>query len=382
MVVFGSLNFDHVITVESLPRPGETVSGQSYLTVPGGKGLNQAVTASRQGARVTMVGCVGDDAPGQRLLEVLSGEGIGTGWSRVVPGVASGTALVTVARDGANTVVVSAGANGELSVEEVEAAEPLLGPGTVALAQLEVPMASVRAALSLARARRAVTVLNPAPAPGPLTPAIWSLVDVLVPNEGEALAISGRSTTEDAAAWFLAEGCPAVVITLGERGALVAEGRRPPVVVPAFAVEPVDTTAAGDAFCGALTAALAAGHGLLEAARRGCAAGPWPPPSWALYPACPPPPRSKRSWLGHRGLGLAPDARHFCHMPMAEWAGCSTGGRGVNETASGSPVAAEQGGGGVCRPSAIGCAVRAGSGRADRSATSLSRRAPRATSPG
>jgi ribokinase len=273
VVIVGSLNFDHVISVERLPRPGETVSGHGYIAVPGGKGLNQAVTAARQGAEVAMVGCVGEDASGHRLLQVLSDEGISATCSRTVAGVPSGTALITVASGGANTIVVAPGANHELTPADVGAAEAGLGPGVVVLAQLEVPMVAVQAAFSVARARRTTTLLNPAPAPDHLPPDLLSLVDVLLPNETEALAISGQSTPDGAANWLLERGCGAVVVTLGERGALLARPGERAVVVPAHGVKAIDTTAAGDAFCGALAAALASGENLYDGVRYGCAAG-------------------------------------------------------------------------------------------------------------
>jgi ribokinase len=273
VVVVGSLNFDHVISVEQLPRPGETVSGHGYMAVPGGKGLNQAVTAARQGAEVVMVGCVGDDTSGVRLLQVLSDEGINAKAARTAAGVASGTALITVASGGANTIVVAPGANHELDRADVDQAGQYLRPGTVALAQLEVPIAAVQAAISLARAHGTMTLLNPAPAPAHLSTDLLSLVDVALPNETEALSISGKSTPEEAASWFLDQGCGSVVLTLGERGALLVRPGEMPVLVPAHGVEAVDTTAAGDAFCGALAAALASGELLYDGVRYGCAAG-------------------------------------------------------------------------------------------------------------
>jgi ribokinase len=261
VVVVGSLNVDHVITVDRLPRPGETVSGRQYLDVPGGKGLNQSVTAARQGAQVNMVGCVGDDPAGERLLHVLSDEGISAAGTR------------TVASGGANTIVVAPGANHELGPADVDRAGELFRPGAAVLAQLEVPLSAVQAAFSLARAAGATTLLNPAPAPPSMSRELFSLVDVLVPNETEAHAISGQATPEAAAAWFLERGCGSVVVTLGDRGALVAQPGEAPVTVRAFKVGPVDTTAAGDAFCGALATALVSGMPLSEGVLFGCAAG-------------------------------------------------------------------------------------------------------------
>ncbi len=287
VVIVGSLNFDHVISVERLPRPGETVSGHGYLAVPGGKGLNQAVTAARQGAEVAMVGCVGDDASGQRLLRVLSDEGISAKCSRTVAGVPSGTALITVASGGANTIVVAAGANHELRPADVGGAEAGLRPGVVVLAQLEVPIEAVQAAFSIARARGATTLLNPAPAPDHLPPDLLSLVDVLLPNETEALAISGQRTPDGAASWLLERGCGSVVVTLGERGALLAQPGESAVVVPAHLVQAIDTTAAGDAFCGALAAALASGENLFDGVRYGCAAGALATTAMGALPSLP-----------------------------------------------------------------------------------------------
>jgi ribokinase len=273
VVVVGSLNLDHVVRVERLPVPGQTIAGNGYLSVPGGKGLNQAVTAARQRVPVAMVGCVGDDRAGELLRAVVSGEGISTSALRTVAGVPSGTALITVAKEGANTIVVAAGANGELGAPDIEAASNLLRPGAVLLAQLEVPLAAVEAALLAARQHGATTVLNPAPASGPLPVRLLSLVDVLVPNETEACALSGKPTAREAATWLLAQGCRAVLVTVGEEGALLAQPGSPVLALPAYEVEAMDTTAAGDAFCGVLAVALASGHTLPEAAQRASAAG-------------------------------------------------------------------------------------------------------------
>jgi ribokinase len=287
VVVVGSLNLDHVISVCQLPVPGQTVAGRGYLAVPGGKGLNQAVTAARQGVPVAMVGCVGEDAEGQLLKKVLSVEGVDTTRLRTAGGVPSGTALATVAAGGANTVVVAAGANGELGSQDVQGASELFRQAGALLVQLEVPLSAVRAALGAARACGTTTVLNPAPVDGPLSGDVLSLVDVLVPNETEALALSGRADPHQAAAWLLSQGCGCVLVTLGAQGAMLAGKCRRPVSLPAYDVEAIDTTAAGDAFCGALAAALAAGDDVLPAARRAGAAGALATTVMGAFPSLP-----------------------------------------------------------------------------------------------
>jgi ribokinase len=253
VTVVGSLNVDHALSVPALPAAGETVAAAGYSTGPGGKGLNQAVAAARLGAEVAMVGSVGDDEAGGALLALLDSEGIDRSAVGVLRGETTGMAVVTVGAAGDNTVVVVAGANGT--------APPLPGgPHDLVLAQLEVPMAAVRQALDGA----GTAILNPAPAAAPLPADLLGLVDVLVPNQTEAAALSGREDPADAAELLLAAGCGAVVVTLGAAGVLVATAEQRFSVRPP-AVEVVDTTAAGDAFCGALAARLAAGATLLDA---------------------------------------------------------------------------------------------------------------------
>jgi ribokinase len=280
VVVVGSLNLDHVVTVERLPRPGETVVSSGYVLVPGGKGLNQAVAAARQGVPTAMIGCVGTDRAGEMLAEVLTGAGVALEGVRRVARTPSGVALVTVAPGGINTVVVAAGANEVLSPADVAATSGVVDRAGVVLTQLEVPLATVRAALLAGSDAGAVTVLNPAPAVGELTPELLGLVDVLIPNETEAQLLTGEADPAQAAATLVARGCRAVIVTLGARGALCLESSvsSEAVLLPSFQVAAVDTTGAGDAFCGALAAALVRSGRLVDgalwdAARRGVAAG-------------------------------------------------------------------------------------------------------------
>lgn len=271
LVVVGSLNMDLVVRAERIPAPGETVPGGDLHTYPGGKGANQAVGVARLGARVCMVGRVGDDAHGQALRDHLHAAGVDTAAVLVTPGTASGVALIVVDAAGQNSIVVSAGANGRVAPADLPPG--LFAGASVVLLQFEIPMAAVVRAAERARAAGCRVVLNPAPA-HPLPPGLLPMVDVLVPNEGEAARLAGVPEGDPGAAAraLVDAGAGAVVVTLGASGALVVEGDES-VPVPAFPVTPVDTTAAGDAFVAGLAVALAEGRPLAEAARFGCAAG-------------------------------------------------------------------------------------------------------------
>jgi ribokinase len=271
----GSANTDHVVQVPKLPSVGETVAGAGYFTAPGGKGLNQAVAAARQDASVALIACVGTDDAGDELARVLTAERIDAGGLRRTSQSATGLALITVADSGANTVVVAPLANASLTPDDIDAGAALIEGAGVLLAQLEVPAPAVGRALRLARDAAVTTVLNPAPAPAPgWDGAIdLGLVDVLVPNETEATALTG-SPAEDAGPALLAAGCGTVVVTMGARGALVVSRSEPsPWLVPGFAVSSVDSTGAGDAFCGVLAAGLGAGDPMATALQRAAAAG-------------------------------------------------------------------------------------------------------------
>jgi ribokinase len=266
VAVVGSLNLDLVVRVARLPGPGETVTGSDVFRNPGGKGANQAVAAARLGRRVAMVGCVGDDPAGRELLGSPAGAEVDTDRVRVVVGVPSGTAFITVGDDGENQIVVSPGANARLTTADVAAARAALESAAVTMLQLEIPLEAVAAAAATAAGQ---VVLNPAP-PRELPRDLLAEVDVLVPNRVELAQLAGASVPEAVeAAATLAGRLPAraVVVTLGADGALVVEDGRA-THVPSVPVRPVDTTAAGDAFCGGLADALAGGASLQEAARR------------------------------------------------------------------------------------------------------------------
>jgi ribokinase len=261
--VVGSANVDLVATTDRLPAPGETVLGSSYAEHAGGKGLNQAVAAARAGARTTFVAAIGDDDAGRQLLAVMDADHIDRAALVMRPGTPTGRALIGVSAAGENSIIVVPGANAELTPDAVAEA---VRRARVLLVQLEVPVATVYAALATARESGVLTILNPAPA-RELDADLLALCDVVIPNEHEVELLGGARR-------ILELGARAVVITLGARGAMLCTAEDDDVVVPAFAVHAVDTTAAGDAFCGAFAAAMAAGDvPMLHALRYAAAAG-------------------------------------------------------------------------------------------------------------
>jgi ribokinase len=254
--VIGSANLDLVATAPRAPMPGETVLGRTYAEHAGGKGLNQAVAAARCGARTAFAGAVGDDAAGALLVDVLRADGVDHAALRVVD-APTGRALITVGDDGENSIVVVPGANTAVVADELPAAG-------VVLAQLEIPLDTVAAAFVRARDAGATTVLNPAPA-ARLSAELIASTDVLIPNEHEAGVLGGADALLD-------QGVQHVIVTLGGAGARwhSAAGTRPIAPHP---VTPVDTTGAGDAFCGALCARLAAGDPIATALEWATVAG-------------------------------------------------------------------------------------------------------------
>lgn len=283
VVVVGSANVDAVIELQRFPVPGETVLGRTLQWLPGGKGANQAVAARRLGVPTVAVMAVGDDEFGRQVLATLDAEGADTKHVRPVAGPPTGLAVVSVDDGGENTIVVVPGANARLTPSDVEGIGQLLCEGDVLLLQLEIPVDTSCTAAAIARGRGARVVLNAAPLGGVAAPLddLLALTDVLILNETEARLLAGVPAHEgshDDADWasLAAElsqrGPQAVVLTLGELGAVV-HGPDGGWRQPAFPTEVVDTTGAGDAFCGAVAAALAQAETLPVAVRRGCAAG-------------------------------------------------------------------------------------------------------------
>ncbi len=268
---------DLVTNVARIPAPGETVIGGDLLTVPGGKGANQAVATARLGASTTMVGRVGNDAFAGQLLENLTVAGVDHTYVIKDREAASGVALIAVESSGQNSIVVAPGANSRLSPKDVEQSEAAIRSADLILLQLEVPMASVLRAAQLASKHGVPVILNPAPAQN-LPRELLSLVDFLIPNESETALLTNLPTTsyaeiDVAARKLLQLGVEAVIMTLGERGSLLAQQGKL-THFPAFRPDKVvDTTAAGDAFVGGFATAMAEGRSLAESVLWGNAAG-------------------------------------------------------------------------------------------------------------
>jgi ribokinase len=276
VVVVGSINEDVVLLLSRAPQPGETVTAERSTRRAGGKGANQAVAAARAGATVRMIGRVGDDATGERMLEDLRREGVDADAVRALPGVATGTAYITVTADGENTIVLDPGANARLSADDVTAHRDALAGAAVMLAQLEVPVDTVAAAVRAARDAGVRPVVTLAPAQEVPAELLTGL-DPLLVNEHEAGFLLGvDNVAEDvpgSARRLLDLGPTSVVITLGPQGAVLADSDGVQQL-PALKVhEVVDTTGAGDAFAGVLASALARGASLSEGVQAGLAAG-------------------------------------------------------------------------------------------------------------
>ena len=260
VVVVGSINVDLVVAADHLPRPGETVLGGRFARHFGGKGANQAVAAARAGASVVMIGAVGRDADGDASLAALAAEGIDVSRVRRVDSP-TGVAIIAVAADGENQIVVASGANAEVAEADVALAG-LEGPG-VLLTCLEVPLPTVVAAVAAAARQGLRPIVNPAPAQR-LPPELLGLGPIFTPNRDELLAITGAADLDAALEALAAAGAGAVVVTLGADGALLTSSARR-TRVPGAPVEVVDATGAGDTFSGVLAAWLAEGRSLDDA---------------------------------------------------------------------------------------------------------------------
>lgn len=277
VIVFGSINMDLVVRTPRLPAPAETITGHEFFTAPGGKGANQAVAVARLGAPTKMVGRVGGDAFGQELRQNLIRVGVDVSPVFVDTTVSSGVAVIAVDDNAQNNIIIIPAANGRVGQDDLDRLETSLAGAKVLLLQLEVPLDAVVAAARLAHQRGIIVVLDPAPAQ-PLPAELYSLVDILTPNEVEAgqlvgLTIKNPEDAAGAAKLLLSLGVKTVIIKMGALGVLLAQAEAEPTFVPAFEVKAIDTVAAGDAFNGGLAAALVEGHDLPTAIRWGAAAG-------------------------------------------------------------------------------------------------------------
>jgi ribokinase len=262
VVVVGSANLDLVARTTRLPKPGETVSGSHFFEACGGKGVNQAIAAARAGARTAFIGALGRDHAGETLLAALVKDGVDVSAVQRVT-APTGRALIGVSDDGENSIIVVPGANHAISIDDIEKHKTLISSAKVLLCQLEVPLSVVQHAFELAGSST-TCILNPAPAQA-LSNSLLGVVDIITPNEHEVELLGGASK-------LLSLGVKTVIVTQGEKGAIVvdASGERP---VDPFKVTPVDTTGAGDAFCGMLAARLATGESMTAALRAAVISG-------------------------------------------------------------------------------------------------------------
>lgn len=270
IVVVGSSNTDMIIKVPRIPKPGETILGGTFQTAAGGKGANQAVAAARAGGEVTFIARVGDDMFGEQAIKGFIEDGINVDYVIKDKNAPSGVAEIFVADDGENSIAVASGANANLSPTDVEAAKQSIISADIMVMQLESPLETIAAAAQLAKANGVEAILNPAPAQ-PLSDELLANISILTPNESEAelltgVAVTDENSAEKAANILQSKGIKTVIITMGAAGVFISSdeftGKQ-----SGFTVEPIDTTAAGDVFNGALSVGLAGGTSLLEAVK-------------------------------------------------------------------------------------------------------------------
>jgi len=267
IVVVGSCNTDMVIKADRLPVPGETILGGTFFMNPGGKGANQAVAAARMGGKVTLISKTGNDVFGKQSVSLYNSENINTDYIFSDPKHPSGVALITVDSNGENCIVVASGANASLSPSDINKARVEIESSDLVLMQLEIPIETVEYVAEMANKKEIKVLLNPAPARA-LSEQLLKNLYIIIPNKTEAEILSGIKVTDidsarKAAAIISAKGVDIVVITLGSQGALIKE-HDDYHFVEAYQVDTIDTTAAGDAFCGTVCVGLSEGKSILE----------------------------------------------------------------------------------------------------------------------
>lgn len=275
IVVVGSINFDFILDVSTLPRPNETIMGNGLRTAIGGKGLNQAVACANFGMLTQMVAAVGDDAFGTQALDHLAEHGVSTGYVTSLPGASTGVANIIVAEGGDNMIVVTPGANDLLTAADVDAAETIIKSAAALIVQLEVPLPAVRRALEIARQHKVLTVVNPAPVDIAALD-LMPLTDLVTPNEVELMSLTGIEDLSDKSLitglnMLHKAGARRALVTLGAEGcATLISGQL--VRQPAYKVDAVDATGAGDVFNGALVSRIVSGANIVDAMRFAAAA--------------------------------------------------------------------------------------------------------------
>lgn len=268
IVVAGSSNTDMIIKAPRIPKPGETILGGEFATAAGGKGANQAVAAARAGGNVTFIACVGDDMFGKQALSSFQTDKINIEYIKIVKDVPSGVALIFVDEKGENSIAVAPGANAKLTPQDIHKATSAFKNADVFVAQLEIPIETVKEAIMLAHKMNIPTILNPAPAQ-PLSDELLKHVSIITPNTSETELLTGihvdsEQSAKKAANFLMAKGIKTVLITMGTKGSFIATHDFN-VMVPSFKVKAVDTTAAGDVYNGAFAVALAKGKELPDA---------------------------------------------------------------------------------------------------------------------
>ena len=260
VTVIGSINLDTNLRVKQMPRPGETVHASGHYSAAGGKGANQAVAAVRSGCEVSFIGGVGDDAPGKEMLGLLKSEGINTQGIITAKKESTGQAFITVDDSGQNSITIYAGANYAFGSAEVEQNQDLIINSDFLISQFETPLAATIKGFEIAHESGVKTILNPAPGMAKIPADLLKLTDIITPNETEAETITGIKVTDEKTAQMAAvklhnQGVKTVIITIGAKGAFY-DYQNESELVPAFKVNAVDTTAAGDTFIGAMTSLL------------------------------------------------------------------------------------------------------------------------------